>query len=124
VAEAIPQLASFHGAPSMIGVGLGLGRAGYGASKYLFERQRYKAYLARRLAEARRLTTPFSKQPDLVEFMRAQREQPGPGYKTARFGFAGVPHGANAIEIDTRRRWFRTGSGSSRSGTGFEVVAT
>jgi hypothetical protein len=38
------------------------------AAKYLFERQRYKSDLARRLAEARQLTTPFSKQPELVEF--------------------------------------------------------
>jgi hypothetical protein len=29
----------------------------------------------------RRLTTPFSEQPDLVEFMRSQRELPSPGDK-------------------------------------------
>jgi hypothetical protein len=70
-----------HGTPTLIGLGASGARLGYGAAKYLFERQRYKSDLARRLAEARRLTTPFSKQPDLVEFMRAQRELPGPGQK-------------------------------------------
>jgi Cell Wall Hydrolase len=70
-----------HGTATMLGLGASGARLGYGAAKYLFEQQRYKSDLARRLAEARRLTTPFSKQPDLVEFMRAQREQPGHGNK-------------------------------------------
>jgi len=66
-----------HGTPTLIGLGASGARLGYGAAKYLFENQRYKSDLARRLAEARRLTTPFSKQPDLVEYMRSSREQPG-----------------------------------------------
>ena len=70
-----------HGTATMLGLGASGARLGYGAAKYLFEQQRYKSDLARRLAEARRLTTPFSKQADLVEFMRAQREQPGQGNK-------------------------------------------
>jgi hypothetical protein len=70
-----------HGTATMLGLGASGARLGYGAAKYLFEQQRYKSDLARRLAEARRLTTPFSKQPDLVEFMRAQREPPGQGNK-------------------------------------------
>ena len=70
-----------HGTATMVGLGASGARLGYGAAKYLFENQRYKSDLARRLAEARRLTTPFSKQPDLVEFMRTQREQPGQGNK-------------------------------------------
>jgi hypothetical protein len=55
-----------HVTPTLIGLGASGARLGCGAAKYLFERQRYKSDLARRLAEARRLTTPFSKQPDLV----------------------------------------------------------
>jgi hypothetical protein len=80
VAE-LGSLGLAHGTPTMIGLGASGASLGYGAAKYLFERQRYKSDLARRLAEARRLTTPFSKQPDLVEFMRSQRELPGPGEK-------------------------------------------
>jgi hypothetical protein len=80
VAE-LGSLGLAHGTPTMIGLGASGARLGYGAAKYLFERQRYKADLARRLAEARRLTTPFSQQPDLLEFMRSQRELPGPGDK-------------------------------------------
>ena len=70
-----------HGTPTLLGLSAAGARLGYGAAKYLFERQRYKSDLARRLAEARRLTTPFSEHPDLVEFMRSQRELPGPGQK-------------------------------------------
>ena len=80
VAE-LGSLGLAHGTPTLIGLGASGARLGYGAAKYLFERQRYKSDLARRLAEARRLTTPFSKQPDLLEFMRSQREQPGQGNK-------------------------------------------
>ena len=80
VAE-LGSLGLAHGTPTMIGLGASGARLGYGAAKYLFEKGRYKSDLARRMAEARRLTTPFSKQPDLVEFMRSQREDPGHGNK-------------------------------------------
>jgi hypothetical protein len=70
-----------HGTPTLIGLGASGARLGYGAAKYLFENQRYKSDLARRLAEARRLTTPFSKQPNLVDYMRSTRELPRKGNK-------------------------------------------
>jgi hypothetical protein len=80
VAE-LGSLGLAHGTPTLIGLGASGARLGYGAAKYLFEKQRYKSDLARRLAEARRLTTPFAQQPDLLEFMRSKRELPSPRYK-------------------------------------------
>jgi len=80
-AESIPQLAAFHGIPSMIGLGAAAARGGYAVAKHVVQHHQYKSDLARRLAEARRLTTPFSQQPDLLQLMRARRELPSPSYK-------------------------------------------
>ncbi len=81
VAESLPVLAGVHGWPSALGLGLGVARGGYGIAKHVVEQARYKSDLARRLAEARRLTTPFAKQPDLIAYMRSRRELPRPGDK-------------------------------------------
>src|SRR5262249_32248259 len=102
--SAVSQLGTRgHGTPTLLGLSAAGARLGYGAAKYIFERQRYKSDLARRLAEARRLTTPFSEQPDLVEFMRSQRKLPGPGQKLQNLSAAPLaPSLAPALEIATK----------------------
>ena len=80
VAE-LGSLGLAHGTPTLIGLGAAGARLGYGAAKHIFEQRRYKSDLARRMAEAKRLTTPFAQQPDLLELMRSRRELPSPGYK-------------------------------------------
>jgi hypothetical protein len=80
VAE-LGSLGLAHGTPTLIGLGAAGARLGYGAARHLFEQRQYKSDLARRLAEARRLTTPFSQQPDLLDYMRSKRENLGQGNK-------------------------------------------
>jgi hypothetical protein len=80
VAE-LGSLGLAHGTPTLIGLGAAGARLGYGAAKHIFEQRRYKSDLARRMAEAKRLTTPFAQQPDLLELMRSRRELPSPSYK-------------------------------------------
>jgi hypothetical protein len=80
VAE-LGSLGLAHGTPTLIGLGAAGARLGYGAAKHIFEQRVYKNDLARRLAEARRLTTPFSEQPDLLQFMRSKRDDLGQGNK-------------------------------------------
>jgi hypothetical protein len=75
------SLGMAHGTPTLIGLGASGARLGYGAAKAVFERQRYKSDLARRMAEAKRLTTPFSQQPDLLQLMRSKRDGPSQGNK-------------------------------------------
>jgi hypothetical protein len=80
VAE-LGSLGLAHGTPTLIGLGAAGARLGYGAAKHVFEQRRYKSDLARRMAEAKRLTTPFSQQPDLLQLMRSRRNDLGQGNK-------------------------------------------